>query len=70
MKSIARDDTESWLAFAYNRHAMECSGHGRAITRVGRNVGHPPSTDYEALATLNQQRTYGVAMISAPVFGP
>lgn len=69
MKSIARDDTESWLAFAYNRHAMECSGHGRAIAG-GPQRRAPSSTDYEALATLNQQRTYGVAMISAPVFGP
>ena len=32
-------------------------------------LGNPPSTDYEALATLDPHRAYDVVMIAAPVFG-
>ena len=67
---VAWDDTEPWLARADNRQAMEAVLAAVRSRGWAATLGNPPSTDYEALATLNHHRSYDVAMISAPVFGP
>ncbi len=63
-------EPEAWLGRADDRSDMEAlladvRSRGWAVA-----LGNPPSTEYEALAGLNPRRTYDVAMIAAPVFGP
>ncbi len=66
---VAWHDAQSWLARADDRTSME-----RVLADVRSRgwaaaLGNPPSTDYEALATLDPRRAYDVVMIAAPVFG-
>ena len=66
---VAWHDAESWLARADNRQDMEEVLADVRSRGWAAALGNPPSTDYEALATLDPHRAYDVVMIAAPVFG-
>ncbi len=66
---VAWHNAESWLARADNRRGMEEVLADVRSRGWAAALGNPPSTDYEALATLDPHRAYDVVMIAAPVFG-
>jgi DNA-binding IclR family transcriptional regulator len=66
---VAWHNAESWLARADDRPAMEAVLADVRSRGWAAALGNPSSTDYEALAALDPERTYDVMMIAAPVFG-
>lgn len=63
-------DPEVWLARATDRPAMEAVLADVRTRGWAAALGNPPSTRYEAVATLKARQIYDVVMIAAPVFGP
>jgi DNA-binding IclR family transcriptional regulator len=63
-------NTEAWLERADDRPAMEAVLADVRARGWAAALGNPRSTEYRALPALHPRRTYDVAMIAAPVFGP
>ena len=62
-------DPEAWLARASDRPAMEAVLADVRTRGWAVALGHPGSSEYQALGPINARRTYDAAMIAAPVFG-